>query len=581
MASRFHILSVEDGRVHSPFGRGLRTAFRLLNSRRSMGFLWLIAQRVSVGLLDLLLAAALYLLFLRLQGASPLRRLAWTPKTILSNAAVTSALILIRALLDTISTWSASRQIQSLYKDFLLRLSGGYHEMRWERFVERNRSELLNHAVYTAREAADFYHRCVELTASMVVVVCMIAALVYQSPLAAAGLGTAALLIYAVHQLFIRKRLHVAAFNRERSLRTLHKHLADMFSSGKEIRTYRNQTFFFDRIREQANCLGISNQRVLLLPQIARILADQGVVLVFLCIVMVSQMQHGDTRQLLSLLVFYFALSRRLLPLMSQISFVAGQMESAYENVKIVDSELNDCLLHRDPTLPAQLPDPEFVLELHQVSFSFHESLPVLRNVNLRLRKAEIMVLRGTSGGGKSSLLNLIAGISQPGTGVVRVDRKRIAYVTQETPLLDDTIRSNLLFGLPDMGDAELTRALSVARLEEFVAAQPFGLETRIGDNGILFSGGERQRLGLARAILRGATLLLLDEATSALDEENERQVLDNLSTSGVAILLVTHRTHAELLAQRHFHLREGCLVEEFPRQSPKIERTSFSGEVC
>jgi ABC-type multidrug transport system fused ATPase/permease subunit len=531
-------------------------------------------------MLDLSLAAALYLLFLRLQGASPLKRLVWTPKTIVSTAAVTSALILVRVFLDTLSTWSASRQIQALYKDLLLRLSRGYNEMRWERFVERNRSELLNHAVHTAREAADFYHRCVEITASMVVVVCMIAALVYQSPMAAAGLGAAALMIYAVHQLLIRERLHVAAFNRERSLRALHKHLADMFSSGKEIRTYRNQSFFFDKISEQANCLGVSNQRVLLLPQIARILADQGVVLLFLCIVIAAQIQHGDTRQLLSLLVFYFALSRRLLPLMSQISFVAGQMESSYENVKIVDHELNDCLLHRGSALQAQLPDPEFVLELHQVSFSFHEAMPVLRSVNLRLRKAEIMVLRGTSGGGKSSLLNLIAGISQPGAGAVRVDRKRIAYVPQETPLLDDTIRNNLLFGLSDMSDAELTRALSVARLEEFVTTQPFGLETRIGDNGILFSGGERQRLGLARAILRNATLLLLDEATSALDEENERQVLDNLSASGVAILLVTHRTHAQLLAHRHFHLQEGCLIEEFPRQSPKMERTSFSGVV-
>jgi len=306
MASRFHRLSVEDGRAHSAFGRGLRPAFRLLDKRRCICLLWLTAQRVSVGMLDLLLAAALYLLFLRLQGASPLRHLVWTPKTILSTAVVTSALILVRALLDMLSTWFASRQIQALYKDFLLRLSRGYNEMRWERFVERNRSELLNHAVYTAREAADFYHRCVEITASTVVVVCMIAALVYQSPMAAAGLGIAALLICAIHRLLIRKRLHVAAFNRERSLRTLHKHLADMFSSGKEIRAYRNQTFFLDRIRDQANCLGISNQRVLILPQIARILTDQGVVLLFLCIVIVTQIQHGDTRQLLSLLVLYF-----------------------------------------------------------------------------------------------------------------------------------------------------------------------------------------------------------------------------------------------------------------------------------
>jgi ABC-type bacteriocin/lantibiotic exporter with double-glycine peptidase domain len=336
-----------------------------------------------------------------------------------------------------------------------------------------------------------------------------------------------------------------------------------MFTSGKEIRTYGNHDFFHDRIGEQAGFLGVSNRRVALLPQIARILADQGVVLFFLCIVVAVQVRHGDVRQLLSLLVFYFVLSRRLLPLISQISLMAGQMESSYENVRIVDSELQECFLHRAPIAAMLLPAAGFVLELDQVSFSFDDSIPILQNVKLRLREGESIVLRGVSGSGKSSLLNLIAGVSLPTTGVVHVDRSSVAYVPQEIALLDDSIRNNLLFGLAEKSDAEMINALAAAKLNEFVSAQPLGLETGVGDNGILFSGGQRQRLGLARAILRGATLLLLDEATSALDEENEGEILKNLETAGIAIVLATHRVHKLLCDQRVFWLQEGHLIEE------------------
>jgi ABC-type multidrug transport system fused ATPase/permease subunit len=153
-----------------------------------------------------------------------------------------------------------------------------------------------------------------------------------------------------------------------------------------------------------------------------------------------------------------------------------------------------------------------------------------------------------------------------PDSGVVRVNHSAVAYVPQEVPLLDDTIRNNLLFGLPAKRDEELNRALAAARLEYVVAALPRGLETRVGDDGALFSGGERQRFGLARAILRGSQLLLLDEATSAMDEENERQVLMNLGAVGMAVILVTHRRQARFFAQRAYRIQGGVLAEE--RQS-------------
>ena len=391
----------------------------------------------------------------------------------------------------------------------------------------------------------------------------MATAIVYQSPLAALGFGGALAAFYGVHRFLIRAKLQKAASSREKSQRALQRDLADMLSSGKEIRTYRNQAFFRDRIRLRAERLAISNLHVLFLPRVTRIVADQGAVLLFLCILVAVQLRQGDARQLLSLLAFYFVLSRRMLPLISEISFIAGQMESSYENVRIVDSELRECRAYHTPELPVRLPEADLTVDLQQVSFSFQKGAPILRNVDLSLRKGETVMLHGASGIGKSSLLNLIAGVCQPLTGVVRVDRSSIVYVPQEVPLLDDSIRNNLLFGLPERSDEELMRALAMAKLDEFVAGQPLELETSVGDNGALFSGGERQRLGLARAILRGGQLLLLDEATSALDEENERQVLENLSASGMTVLLVTHRVHNRVFADRVFRLQEGCLIEE------------------
>ena len=547
------------------YGRRLRVALALVGKRQRLSFLLLIVERVLVGFCDLLLAGAMYVLFLSLQGASSVHHEWWIPKTTLSAASLTTALVLLRVLLDLASTRSVVGHIQELYTSILLRLTHGYNNMQWVRFAQRNRSELLNHSMYTAREAANFYFLGIEITASSIVVAGMTVAIVYKSPSTAVGLGVAAGVFYAVHRFLIRRKLQRAASEREDALRMLQRSLADMFSSAKEIRSYGIEAFFQQRISNHARAATVSYRRVAFLPQIARILTDQGVVLLFLCVVIAVQLRHGDVRQLLSLLMFYFVLSRRLLPLISQISFMAGQMEGSFKNVELVSDELNECVLYRTDYPIAERQNGNIVVELEQVSFSFHQGAAVLRNINLCLRQGETVVLQGVSGSGKSSLLNLIAGVLQPSAGTVRVDRASVAYVPQDAALLDDSIRNNLLFGLPSKSDTELMHALDVANLRELVTAQPLGLDAGVGDNGVLFSGGQRQRLGLARAILRGANVLLLDEATSALDEENESQVLANLSASGAAVLLVTHRPPRPDFAQRVFRLEHGCLKEEEP----------------
>jgi ABC-type multidrug transport system fused ATPase/permease subunit len=560
------VSSSEDAEIERPslITGEWRRAVRLLGTRQRVAFALLTGARIAVGFFDLALAAAMYLLFLLLQGRAPTHNFWWIPKAALDAALLAAGLVVFRALADIFSSRAVLRQIQCIYKDFLLRLTRGYGEMQWRRFVKLNRSELSNHTIHTAREAADFYHRCIEMVAGLVTIAFMTAAVVYESPIAAFVFAGAVAAFYCGHKLFIRARVRRAASSRENSLSKLQRKLADMFLSGKEIRTYGNQTFFHDRVDVEANRFAVANRQALLLPHIGRIIADQGTVLLFLGLIVAVELRQGNSQQLLALLAFYFVLSRRMLPLVSQMSLIAGQMDSSYENVKIVDSELEECRRYRTLRLPVELPAPGLVLELERVSFSFNKgAAPILRNINLGLHAGEIVVLHGASGIGKSSLLNLIAGVSQPVSGVVRADRSSIAYVPQEIALLDESIRNNLLFGMPEKSHEDLMKALALACLDDFVVAQPFGLETSTGDNGVLFSGGERQRLGLARAILRRSRLLLLDEATSALDEETERRVLENLSRAGTAVFLATHRLLAHRFADRVYELNDGCLTDE------------------
>jgi ABC-type multidrug transport system fused ATPase/permease subunit len=570
------IESSEVDRGSSPRG-GFGATIGLLESRQRLVLVLLTLGKIAVGFCDLLVAAAMYQLFLLLQGRST--QLWWIPQTSLSAAVIASILVILRGLLELYSARLAFRKVQDLQTDFTLRLTAGYSRLQWGRFVECNRSELSRHALHSAREAGEFYYGCIEIAANVVIVAAMAAALVYQSVIAACTLCCVAALFYGGHRVFVRKRLQEAASRRETALRRLQRTLADVFSSGKEIRTYGNHALFQDRIRRQAGLVAANHLRVLGLPHLTRIVADQGAVLVFLSIVITVQLRHGEVHHILSLLVFYFVISRRLFPLISQISFIAGQMDGFYASVKVLYSELNKCRLYRTPPSPPHLPDDGMVLQLNQVSFSFRHDAPILRLVDLRMAEGELIVIHGASGSGKSSLLNLIAGLTEPRSGFVRVDRKSIAYVPQEVPLLDDSVRNNLLFGLSEKSDEELMNALSIAQLERFVAAQPFGLETSVGDNGALFSGGQRQRLGLARAILRDSRLLLLDEATSALDEESERQVLENLSASGKAIVLATHRIQTRKIAHRVFRLERGFLIENEGKDFPTAAEHASSAK--
>ncbi|HEY1506272.1 MAG TPA: ABC transporter ATP-binding protein [Stellaceae bacterium] len=197
--------------------------------------------------------------------------------------------------------------------------------------------------------------------------------------------------------------------------------------------------------------------------------------------------------------------------------------------------------------------------------------------LDLVIPAGSTVAIVGRTGAGKSTLADLLLGLVTPDIGTVEIDgapltgailgpwRRSVGYVPQENFLFNDTIRANLLWACPEATQADIERALAIAAADEFVANLPLGLDTVIGERGIRISGGERQRIGLARALLGRPTLLLLDEATSALDYQTERGVqaaIERLHGS-MTIAIIAHRLSTIRGADRIFVLERGRLVQQ------------------
>ena len=210
-----------------------------------------------------------------------------------------------------------------------------------------------------------------------------------------------------------------------------------------------------------------------------------------------------------------------------------------------------------------------------RVSFTYDDR-PVLQDIDLTVRRGEMLAIVGPSGAGKTTLLNLLPRFYEVSQGAIKIDghdlrdvtlaslRGQIGLVTQQTILFDDTVRHNVAYGRLTAREEEIIEALKAAYAYDFVMQFPQGLDTMIGEQGVRLSGGERQRLAIARALLKDPPILILDEATSSLDSEAEREVqqaLDRLIT-GRTTLVIAHRLSTIRGAQRIVVLAEGKIVE-------------------
>jgi ATP-binding cassette subfamily C protein LapB len=238
-------------------------------------------------------------------------------------------------------------------------------------------------------------------------------------------------------------------------------------------------------------------------------------------------------------------------------------------------------------------------IELRQLNFTYPQrgnepaGAAALESVNLRIAPGEHVALIGRVGSGKSTIQRLVMGLYQPTDGAVLLDgidlrqldpadvRRNIGCVSQDVLLFHGSLRENIAFGLPHADDAAIVAAAEVAGLAEFVHRHPRGYDLPVGERGERLSGGQRQAVGIARAVLHNAPILLLDEPTSAMDFSTEAYVTQRLSAfaQGKTVVLVTHRTSLLSMVNRVVVVDNGRIVADGPRD--RIMEALQSGRIA
>jgi ABC-type multidrug transport system fused ATPase/permease subunit len=283
-----------------------------------------------------------------------------------------------------------------------------------------------------------------------------------------------------------------------------------------------------------------------------------------------QEMKLGDLTSFFLLLSLFYEPVTKL----HQLNQMALSSRAAADRVfEILDSEDEP-----DATGGQALPRPvkgEVIFK--DVSFAYEEDQPIVQRVSLEARPGQTIALAGSTGAGKSTIVNLLCRFYEYDEGSVLIDghelntlakdslRDAIGYVTQEAFLFNGSVRENLALARRDASDEQLWTALEAARAADFVRALPNQLDTNVGERGVKLSGGEKQRLSIARALLKDPPLLLLDEATASVDNQTElliQQALDELMKNRTSIV-IAHRLSTIQNADRIYVLDGGRVIEE------------------
>ena len=225
---------------------------------------------------------------------------------------------------------------------------------------------------------------------------------------------------------------------------------------------------------------------------------------------------------------------------------------------------------------PITLENVEGNIEFKNVEFSYNSDRQILKDINFELKSGKSIALVGPSGSGKSTIANLIPRLYDVCNGTITLDgvdvrdldlawlRDKIGIVSQETYLFNGTIRENLLYAKPDATDEEIMDACKKANIEDFILSQEKGLDTMVGNRGLKLSGGEKQRLSIARVLLKDPVLLIFDEATASLDSISEKKIQDAINPiiDSRTSILIAHRLSTILAADEILVIKDGVIAE-------------------
>jgi len=574
------------------FLSNLRKALEMLEPSSIRRWMLNVPLGFLSALVELVTAAAIFAIIAVLNGNSngaDLPVLGWLVRRLPSAAAndrsdvrlllvVTAALVTIKLVLAVATTIFQQRVIARDRAALATRLYAGYLQAPYSFHLRRSASEC----VYRIDEAVKIVFETVlggaaSLLHSLLMILALMAVLLWANPWATISVGLCLgawiyLSLRVSRRALVRLGRQADSHSQERQ-----RVMWEGLSAVREIKIFARERYFRDRFAALQDAMVSYYTRSGLLYALPQVLLEGAFslgMLVATAIVLASSGMEAT----LPVLGLYAYVGVRLIPTANIVVVTAS---------RIVTATVPLDLLHRDyqatrafppaaVELPPRLPFRDG-LTVEAVTFRYEDgSAPALRNVSLSIARGESVALVGRNGAGKSTLMHVLFGLLTPEHGRVLVDGTDIAgamgswqqilgYVPQTVHLIEDTLARNVAFGVPagEIDDDRVREVLRTVRLDDFVAGLPKREETRVGGNGVRLSGGQTQRLAIARTLYHDPEVLLLDEASAALDYKVEREVGETIAALAGhrTLIVIAHRPLTISRCNRVALLREGELV--------------------
>jgi ABC-type multidrug transport system fused ATPase/permease subunit len=458
---------------------------------------------------------------------------------------------------------------------------GAYLHAPYAFHVRRNSADLIrntDHAVH--RVFANVMSPVLGIATESLVVAGIVVVLVITAPLITLAAGSVLVLVSVV-LLKATRREAIQQGTRVHALtRVALQGLQQALGAIKELKVLGRESFFEEDFRRTQRALARLRSRNALLGVLPRIVVETVFVGGALFVIVLVTLVGSSGADTVSLLGLYAYAGFRVIPSMNRVLW---QLNEIRIGTALIDQ------LYEDYVQLAALRRPQLVgsdakwfefrdrIVFEHVSFYYDDpERPVLTDLHFVIERGQSVGIVGSTGAGKSTLIDLVVGVLEPSQGRILVDgedlltitrawQRRIGYVPQTVFLIDDTIRRNVALGLPDreIEEQKLQTALQMAQLDRFVEALPEGRDTIVGERGVRLSGGERQRVGIARALYQQPEVLVFDEATSALDNRTEADLsraIDALR-GGKTLILIAHRLSTVRRCDRLVFLDRGAVA--------------------
>jgi subfamily B ATP-binding cassette protein MsbA len=501
-----------------------------------------------------------------------------TPETALRNVVVVLlvALVLKNACEYLAAYWSVVIQ-ENVVRDLRVRLFAHLQTLPLGYFQRTRAGQTVARLITDADQVKTAVSAALaSLLQNIVMIVVYLAIMLGLSPrLTLVALLFAPVLLFVIRPLVRRLRRRSREVAAERG--ELTAHAGEMVGSMKLVRAYVAETF------ERSRFLALANRyrkRVLRAQRFSNLTSPVSEV--FGGVMIVAILWYGTllalhaTRglgpeELITFLIVALRLNSPIKSIANYPAIMAGAAAAGERVFEVLDLPSEE--VDRPGEVSARFDN---MIAYHDVSFAYGHDAAVLRDVDLEVRRGEVVAIVGPSGAGKTTLVDLLPRFYEPTSGAIHFDgvpisrytraslRGLMGIVSQDTILLNDTVLANIAYGKPEAAIADVQAAARAANAADFIERLPEGYHTVLGERGTRLSGGQRQRIAIARALLRDPPILILDEATSALDTESERLVqeaIDRLMQHRT-VLVIAHRLATVQHADRILVLAEGRIVE-------------------